>query len=93
MTDLQALFHEIEQLSREELEELSQFMDELSIQRHQIRRAQGTPEERIAGLHVALEEFREGLSSEELGEIVAAMNYENKDAIELKAQKVSEEKS
>lgn len=78
MTDLQALFREIEQLSPEEFEQLDRF---IVAYRADISSARPGPEEqdieaRVAALHEALAEFRAGLSEQELNELVAAMNVD-----------------
>lgn len=85
MSDLQALFAAIEQLPPEEFQELRRFVEELDQEQFTIRRAVETPEERIAALHTALAEFREGLSDEEMREITEAMNYEYVDPNALRA--------
>jgi DNA repair exonuclease SbcCD ATPase subunit len=86
MTDMQALFHTIEQLSPAELEQVRQFVEERRDQLQQIRLP--TDEEveaRINALHEAFAELREGLSEQDLQEISWAMNYEYVDPDALKA--------
>ncbi len=75
MSDLQALFAAIEQLPPEEFQELRRFVEERDQEQFTARGAVETPEERLAALHAALDEFRKGLSDEELREITDAMNY------------------
>ena len=76
MIDLQTLLEAIDQLEPEELEQVKQRIElhrtqlELGIKRGE------TPEERVAILHAALAEFREGITDEEWQEISAAMNSE-----------------
>lgn len=76
MTDLQDLFHTIEQLPPDELQQLYHFVGQRFDEINGIRRAVGTPEERIAALDAAVAEFRQGLSETELIELSAAMNKE-----------------
>jgi len=76
VTDLQDLFHTIEQLPPEELQKLYQFVGQRFEEINGIRRAVGTPEERIAALERGFAELRKDLSEEELSELAAAMNEE-----------------
>lgn len=85
MSDLQALFAAIEQLPPEEFQELRRFVEERDQEQVTARRAIETLEERLAALHAALAEFREGLSDEEMREIADAMNYEYIDPNVLRA--------
>lgn len=76
MTDLQMLFTEIEQLEPEELQQIHDFVQERYVQMHQIKRAIGNPNERITKLRAALENFREGISDEEMRKIAEDMYEE-----------------
>jgi hypothetical protein len=71
MSDLHRLKSQIEQLTPEEIHELSDFMD--SMQR--IRPAvQKDPELRLTALREALEKFREGISDAEMKRIAEFIN-------------------
>lgn len=75
MTDLQALFKTIEELPREELERVGQFVEQRKRQISPIQlRINEDVETRIAALHTALAEFREGLTEGELEELLLAMS-------------------
>ena len=74
--NLQHLLQAIEELPADEFQRLRNFVEAHHEALHEIRRAKGTPEERIAALDKAFTELREGLSQEDLKEIVEVMNYE-----------------
>lgn len=85
MTDLQQLFHEIEKLPPEELEQVRQFVEERSQQPKFGELSNREVEARLESLHNAIGAFREGLSEEELQELLDAMNYEQPNPNALKA--------
>jgi hypothetical protein len=88
MSNLQEIMQAIEQLSLTEFSQLRRFVERLTEERdHGIIRAVGTPEERIAALHQALKEFREGLTEEELVEVIWTMNYEIGDPVPPRYQR------
>lgn len=70
---LNDLFHVIDDLSSEDLDRLSDYIEQ---QRERRRLAQYTPEQRIQAIKEAFAELREGLTPEELEEITEAMNSE-----------------
>jgi hypothetical protein len=82
MTNLQELFHTVEELSPEDFDALRQFIE--------ARRGTGARQEKpseaqvdqwMTELKAAIAEFREGLSEGELAELIWAMNYEIGDPI------------
>jgi hypothetical protein len=74
MSDLQALFEAIDHLPPDELEQVHNHVMERRTMQKQI--AEESVEERIAALNRAFAEMREGLSKEELAEMIEAMNSE-----------------
>lgn len=76
MADLQAIFEAIKELRHEEVEELRAFVTERDEQLRRIRRAAGSPQERITALRAAREQLREGISDDEMREIASVMNAE-----------------
>jgi len=71
---LQELIKAIDQLSYQDLDLLRRHMDE---REHQTRLAQNlTPEERIQRLDAAAAALREGLTEEEIADMVQAINGE-----------------
>lgn len=72
MTDLQTLFEMIERLEGEELRQVKQFVAQQEARLQQSSDVSDV-EERIAGLHAALEKFREGLTPSELETLIEAM--------------------
>lgn len=75
---LQELMRAIDHLSRPELDQLRQYIDQREKeQERQIHPARGdTPQERVRRLDAAAAAIREGLTQEELDEMTAAMNAE-----------------
>jgi hypothetical protein len=71
--DLQALKEAVDQLPADEFQELKQHIDERA---QQFQQTQDDVEARIAALEAGFAELREGLSPDELAELVIAMNYE-----------------
>lgn len=74
MTDLQALFTQLDSLSPDEFAQVRTYFDELTLYAHPMRGK--TPEERVALLREGLSEFREGLSEDELQTMTSLMNIE-----------------
>jgi predicted nucleic acid-binding Zn-ribbon protein len=70
---LDSLYQVIDDLSMDELDTLSEYIEQ---QREQRRLAQYTTEERIQKIEAAFAELREGLTQAELDEITEAMNSE-----------------
>lgn len=70
---LDNLYQVIDDLSTDDLDALSEYIEQ---QREQRRLAQYTAEERIQKIEAAFAELREGLTPEELDEITEAMNSE-----------------
>ena len=70
---LDSLYQVIDDLSADDLDALSEYIEQ---QREQRRLAQYTTEERIQKIEVAFAELREGLTPAELDEITEAMNSE-----------------
>lgn len=70
---LDTLYQVIADLSTDDLDTLSEYIEQ---QREQRRLAQYTVEERIQKLEAAFAELRKGLTPEELDEITEAMNSE-----------------
>jgi hypothetical protein len=77
MTNLQELFHTVEELSPEDFDALRQFIE--------ARRGTGTRQEKpseaevdqwMTELKAAIAELREGLTEDELRDIIETMNYE-----------------
>ncbi len=68
--DLKTLITAIDRLPADELEQLRQYI----AQRHEA--LQQTPQERITVLNAAFAAIREGLTEEELGQMIADMNGE-----------------
>lgn len=75
MVDMDDLFERVSQLSFAQRQQLRDRMDKLDND-DGIIHAKGTPEERLKALREGFAKFREGLSEEELDEMVAAMNEE-----------------
>jgi DNA-binding ferritin-like protein len=75
---LQDLMQAIDYLSKQELHQLRQYIDEREKeQEKQTHPARGaTPQERVRRLQAAAAAIREGLTREELDEMTAAMNAE-----------------
>lgn len=70
---LDSLYQVIDDLSADDLDALSEYIEQ---QREQRRLAQYTTEERIQKIEAAFAELREGLTVEQLAEITDAMNSE-----------------
>lgn len=70
---LDNLYQVIDDLSTDDLDALSEYIEQ---QREQRRLAQYTVEERIQKIEAAFAELREGLTPDELNEITEAMNSE-----------------
>lgn len=70
---LDSLYQVIDDLSADDLDALSEYIEQ---QREQRRLAQYTTEERIRKIEAAFAELREGLTPAELDEITEAMNSE-----------------
>ena len=70
---LDSLYQVIDDLSTDDLDALSEYIEQ---QREQRRLAQYTTEERIQKIEAAFAELREGLTPAELEEITEAMNSE-----------------
>lgn len=70
---LDSLYQVIDDLSADDLDALSEYIEQ---QREQRRLAQYTTEERIQKIEAAFAELREGLTPAELDEITEAMNSE-----------------
>jgi predicted nucleic acid-binding Zn-ribbon protein len=70
---LDSLYQVIDDLSMDDLDALSEYIEQ---QREQRRLAQYTTEERIQKIEAAFAELREGLTPAELEEITEAMNSE-----------------
>jgi hypothetical protein len=70
---LNSLYHMIDDLSADDLDALSEYIEQ---QREQRRLAQYTTEERIQKIEAAFAELREGLTPAELDEITQTMNSE-----------------
>lgn len=78
MTDLQALFTQLDALSPDEFAQVRTYFDELTLYAHPMRGK--TPEERVALLREGLSEFREGLSEDALECIIKIMNSSDKES-------------
>lgn len=70
---LDSLYQVIDDLSADDLDALSEYIEQ---QREQRRLAQYTTEERIQKIEAAFAELREGLTPAQLDEITEAMNSE-----------------
>lgn len=70
---LDSLYQVIDDLSTDDLDALSEYIEQ---QREQRRLAQYTTEERIQKIEAAFAELREGLTPADLEEITEAMNSE-----------------
>lgn len=71
--DLQGIFRAIDRLNQDQLAQLRAYVEQRIVQ-PQI--TDETPQEKIAALHAAFAEMREGLTEEELEQIIHDMNYE-----------------
>jgi FAD/FMN-containing dehydrogenase len=76
MTDLESLKNAILDLTPEQYWEIKQFLIENQPEPEAIPPVEEDVETRLAKIHEALAAIREGLSEEDLNEIVWAMNYE-----------------
>jgi hypothetical protein len=73
MSDLQTVLDAIDRLPPDELEQVREHIKERRQNDNRARRLNEDVEERIAGIREALAEFREGLTAEELNDLVNAI--------------------
>lgn len=76
MMDLESLKNAILDLTPEQYEEIKQFLVENEPEPEVISPIEEDVETRLAKIHQAIAAIRDGLSEEDLNEIVWAMNYE-----------------
>jgi hypothetical protein len=80
MTDLQTLLEAIDRLEPDELETVRERIEQRRTQMENGIARGETPEARIAILKQAFAEMRAGLSSQELQEVIEAINHESIEA-------------